>query len=93
MTPDRVAEARKLRLEPTHHPDCPYCDRLCERCRYPIPGGWTHVEQPQAPESNVVVCNLKRYVAPLVGNLTAYFDHKNDGHLMTESELHWRRGF
>jgi hypothetical protein len=86
VTPDRSAEA-------THHPDCSYCDRLCERCGYIINSGWDHIEQPQAPDSNVVVCSLVRHKAPLSDAVNEYLDHKTKGHLMSEAELWWRRGF
>lgn len=54
---------------------CPYCARECPRCHYPIDGGWVHVEQQQAPESNVVVCTLQRHGGPMVEVIGAYLDH------------------
>ena len=75
------------------HPNCPFCDRLCDRCGYLVPGGWDHKEQPQPPESNVVVCSLIRHVDPLGQVVGDYLSHRNDGHLMTESEMRSRRGF
>lgn len=54
---------------------CVYCDRTCSACGYPIEGGWEHVQQPQAPESLHVVCELKPVVRPLGQALSAYFDH------------------
>lgn len=56
--------------------DCLYCERICARCRYPISGGWEHVEQPQAKEANTVVCNSRRVVRPLVDNLEVFFGHQ-----------------
>jgi len=44
---------------------CIWCPRTCPRCGYDIDGGWEHVEQPQSPESNVVVCSLRRGSLPL----------------------------
>lgn len=54
---------------------CPYCERECERCGYTIPAGFDHIEQPQAPESNVVVCTLARHVGPMVDVLSEFFTH------------------
>lgn len=55
--------------------DCVWCERTCPRCRYPISGGWEHLEQPQAPESRHVVCTLRRVVGPLTDVLGGYLEH------------------
>lgn len=56
--------------------ECRWCDRICRRCHYPIPGGREHVEQVQPAASNVVVCALERLQPrPLVEVLNEYFDH------------------
>ena len=68
------AEARPSESSPTPVL-CPYCERECPRCHYTIPGGFVHIEQPQAPESNAVVCNFQRYVGPMVDVIGAYLEH------------------
>ena len=54
---------------------CLYCPRICPRCNYEIDPGWEHIEQPQAPGSNVAVCELRRVVRPLLENLSIYLEH------------------
>ena len=57
---------------------CPYCERICPRCRYPIAGGFEHVEQVQPPGGSHFVCSLRRHVAPLVQVLDEYLTHRRD---------------
>lgn len=58
--------------------ECVWCDRECPRCRYPITGGFEHVEQPQPPGASHVVCSLKRVQRPLVEAISIYLDHQRD---------------
>ncbi len=60
----------------TTRPDCLYCERTCNRCLYPIDGGWEHVEILQGEGSNTVVCRSVRVVRPLVDNTDAFFTHQ-----------------
>lgn len=54
---------------------CPLCERTCPLCRYTISAGFVHRQQPQHPDSNVVVCSSERYSAPLAETLTTFFEH------------------
>jgi hypothetical protein len=48
------------------------------RCEYPISAGFEHIEQPQAPTSNMIVCTSERVVRPLVETLAGWFEHQLD---------------
>lgn len=55
--------------------DCPYCDRECPRCKYPIDSGWVHVVLPQPEGSNVRMCKAARFMGPVVDVMVAFFTH------------------
>jgi hypothetical protein len=60
--------------------ECPFCDRICPRCRYPIDGGWEHIEVPQVGKTHVV-CRVERVVRPLVEILPLFVEHQQHSRL------------
>jgi hypothetical protein len=51
---------------------CPFCDRDCEACGYPIDGGWEHETR---HFTNVLTCTVRRVTRPLVEIVPLFFAH------------------
>lgn len=60
--------------------ECPYCERICLRCRYLISGGFIHVEgnvRGRFADGRVIVsCSSERYRGPVGKVIDQYLTHQ-----------------